>query len=386
MINRLNGRLYTIATLLYFVVSLYLYHKYDVKIMNDSPRFLGYADNLSNGFYFDPLNFWYISYVFFVAFIKIVSQDYGAIILAQYILGYFAMLSIFWTTKRLTENDITAFVASLIFIFFPDNLNWHSYVLTESFYCSVLSITFYWIVRSAQEKKKWIYGTTLIFILISFFSKPTSPALLIALCFPFVWKWLWKPPRVILKFASLAITTCVLVVLANTMISSHRVMLIYENGDIIFAMHEFPTHPHHDWMTVDIPEELYKPSEELPLIQQMGSFVIGNPIYFSKLFFGKMVMFVTHIRPYWSWSHNIAMALMLWPLYFFSLKAIRKQLISNYFAQASIVYFVIHALVISSTWADWDGRFFVPLIPALVVIGAIGLVDLLTKKRKLAIS
>lgn len=383
MFDRITTKqLLGIVSIVYFGVSIYLYSKYGVKIMNDSPRYLTYADNLSGGVYFDPLNFWYISYVFFVAFIKLFSANHAAIILAQYVLGFVATLSIFSATNRLTSNTKVAFLAALIFILFPDNLSWHSYVLTESFYCSILSVTFYLIIRTSQERRKVDYVITAFFILVSFFSKPTSPALLIALAFPFVWKWLKTPPRILWKFTSLVAAGVVLLFLANTMISSHRVMLIYENGDIIFAMHEFPTHPHHDWMTVDIPEDLYKPPVDQPLLQQMGTFMISNPLYFSKLFFGKMIMYVSHIRTYWSWPHNIIMIAMLWPLYFFSIQAIRRRLVSRYFATASIVYFVTHTLVISGTWADWDGRFFVPLIPLVVVVGTIGLGDFLKLKAE----
>jgi len=54
-------------SLLYLLVSLYLFNKYGIRIMNDSPRYLNYAADLNTkGIYFDPLNFWYISYVFFV--------------------------------------------------------------------------------------------------------------------------------------------------------------------------------------------------------------------------------------------------------------------------------------------------------------------------------
>lgn len=350
--------------------------------MNDSPRYLTYAANLSSGLYFDPLNFWYISYVFFVAFVKLFASDHFYIILAQYILGYVAVLAVFGIVKRLTQNVKAGFLAALVFTVFPDNMMWHSYVLTESFYCSMLSITFYLLVRGIQEKGFWNYVLVGLFILTTFFSKPTSPALLIALAFPLIWKWLWQSPRQVFKLASLVAVGVLFLFLANKMISSHRVMLIYENGDIIFAMHEFPTHPHHDWMTVDIPEGLYKPPIDQPLLQQMGAFMISNPVYFLKLFFGKMIMFVSHIRTYWSWPHNLSMIAILWPLYFFCVKAIRKKLVSNYFAMASIVYYSMHTLVVSSTWADWDGRFFVPLIPLIVVAGSIGIADFMQQLKK----
>ncbi|WP_420317196.1 glycosyltransferase family 39 protein [Ekhidna sp.] len=311
--------------------------------MNDSPRYLNYADNLtSQGIYFDPLNFWYISYVFFVYLSQLIENNHWIIILNQYVLGYLATLAIFLTTKRLTNSLLAATLAATVFIVFPDNLNWHSYVLTESFYCSILSITFYMLVKTYQERGLSSYIMTGLLLVVCFFVKPTSPALFIALSFPFVWKWLNKPPHQILKFASLMVIGTLFLFLANKMISSHQVMLIYENGDIIFAMHEFPSHPHHDWMTVDIPEDLVKSSPDQPLIQQMAGFVISNPVYFAKLFFGKMIMFVTHIRTYWSWSHNVAMIVILWPLYFFGLRAIRKRLVSNYLGTFSIVYFIIH--------------------------------------------
>lgn len=379
--DRLNANtMLVIIAILYAGLSIYLFSKYGVKIMNDSPRYLTYADNLSGGIYFDPLNFWYISYVFFIAFVKLFSTDNTYIILAQYILGFVAVLAVYGSAKRLTKNRKIGFLAAGLFMIFPDNLMWHSYVLTESFYCSVLCITFYLLVRLSQERSFWLYGITGLLILISFFSKPTSPALIIALTFPFVWKWLRSPPARIAKLGSLVVMGILFLFLANKMISSHRVMLIYENGDIIFAMHEFPSHPHHDWMTVDIPEDLYKPPTDQPLLQQMGTFVIANPVYFAKLFFGKMIMYVTHIRTYWSWPHNISVMLTLWVLYYFSIKTIQKKLISNYFAKGSIMYFVIHTLVVSSTWADWDGRFFVPMIPMVVVLGVIGISNALGVK------
>ena len=63
-------------TVLYLLVSLYLYSKYGVKTLSDAPRYLNYADNLSQrGIYFDPLNFWYISYVFFVYFSQLIDDS-----------------------------------------------------------------------------------------------------------------------------------------------------------------------------------------------------------------------------------------------------------------------------------------------------------------------
>ena len=152
-------------------------------------------------------------------------------------------------------------------------------------------------------------------------------------------------------------------------------MIYYENGDIIFAMHQFPGYPHHDLMTVKVPEDLQKSDIDQPLLQQMGNFMVANPLFFSKLMLGKIIMYLSHIRPYWSWSHNIAVVLFLWPLYFFCYQALKKGLVTDYLAKVAIVYMLIHTIIVGITWADWDGRFFVPIIPLVIVLGVIGLTD-----------
>ncbi|MEO9482849.1 MAG: glycosyltransferase family 39 protein [Ekhidna sp.] len=363
------------VTLVYAGLSIYLYNTYGVKIMNDSPRYLTYAENLSGGIYFDPLNFWYISYVFFVAFVKLFAESNTYIILAQYILGYVSVLALFGATKRLTENVSIAFLAAMIFTLFPDNLMWNSYVLTEGFYSSMICVALYFLVTAWKNPTKFNYSILVLILLIVFFSKPTSPALFIALAFPVIWRWLRNPPLRGIKLTSLLVAGVLFLFLANKMISSHRVMLIYENGDIIFAMHEFPTHPHHDWMTIDIPDDLYKPPVDKPLLQQMASFVISNPGYFMKLFFGKVVMYISHIRTYWSWPHNLLMIAFLWPCYFFCFRVMKRKLLSESMIFSAIVYCSMHTIVVGMTWADWDGRFFVPMLPVIVLIGSLGIAD-----------
>ena len=345
--------------------------------MNDSPRYLTYAANLSvQGVYFDKLNFWYISYVFFVYFCKLIGSDNFIIILCQYLLGYAAMLAVFFSTKRLSASVNTGFLAGIIFILFPDNLLWQSYVLTESFYRSVICIVFYLAVLvSVKKHRNWSYLLLAVGLLVCFFSKPTSSALFIALAVPFVWNYLKRPRYRWWKISAVVVTTFLLMVLANKIISAHAVMLIYEKGDIIFAMHEASERHYHESMTVPVPHDLVKSPADQPILQKMASFVYSNPWFFAKLMFGKIVMYLSHVRPFWSWVHNISMIVFLWPSYYFAYRAIKKGLVSDYLKKASIAYFILHTTIISITWVDWDGRFFLPLLPVIIVLGSIGMTD-----------
>ncbi|NQZ76136.1 MAG: glycosyltransferase family 39 protein [Ekhidna sp.] len=364
-----------IISVLYLIVSIYLYNKYGVRIVTDSSRYLDYASQLSIvGLYFDPLNFWYVSYVFFVYFSQLIGESGWIIIFNQYVFGLVAVYALYDGINRLTGKARVGFLGALIFILFPDNLMWHSYVLTESFYCSMLCIAFYVIVRFHQSEKSVVdYLITSLILLITFFSKPTSPALFIAMFTPFALRFLIERSYRIWKIAGLFLASLILLILANGIIQSHQVLLIYTKGDIIFAMHKFPNHKDYELMTIDVPQDLFVPEKNLPIMIQMGQFVTNNFIYFLKLFTAKILMYVTHIRPFWSIEHNLAILVFTWLTYFFSIRAIRMRLISFDFTIIASTYFLIHSILIGITWADWDGRFFVPIVPLLVVLGSIGI-------------
>lgn len=343
--------------------------------MNDAPRYLNYAANLSGGLYFDPLNFWYISYVFFVAFIKLFFESNTYLIFGQYLFGYVGVIALFSATRRFTGNIKLAFLAGLVFILFPDNLMWHSYVLTESFYSSMICITLYFLTLVYQNPTRSNYIKLGFVLLIVFFSKPTSPALFIALVGPQLYRFLIDPSRRLIKVFGVVIVCALFMVLANKMISKHAVLLIYAKGDIVFAMHEVPHHPNYELLSIDIPPDLYLPDEEKPLLVQAGNFIINNPWYYTKLFMSKMLLFVTHVRPFWSWPHNLAIIVFLWTCYAFCFLTIKRKLISRSIAFSVIMYFCIHTILIGNTWVDWDGRFFVPLVPVIVMIASIGMAN-----------
>ena len=135
-------------------------------------------------------------------------------------------------------------------------------------------------------------------VMLCFLCRPTSPALIFALIIPFLIKFLSNPSYRILKTTGLIIITVGVFSLANEMISMHRVMVIYQEGDIIFAIHELPNSPYYDFLKVTPSKNIHMPENENALILNMLEFMVRNPIYWLKLFFGKLVVYLSHIRPY----------------------------------------------------------------------------------------
>ncbi|MFY0625473.1 MAG: glycosyltransferase family 39 protein [Reichenbachiella sp.] len=373
-----------LITLVYASLSIYFYHKYGIKVVTDSPRYLGYAEGLKTGFYFDPLNFWYLSYVVFIYVHQIFSDNVLAIILSQYALGFAAVLSLFRTAELLTKNRTISFLTCILFMFFPDNLFWHSYILSESVYSSFICFSVFALIYHMKLKSRNSLLILIVSICITFFCKPTSPALILAILFPSIYDFLIQPRFRILRISAFLICTVGVMVLANQMLTMHQVMLIYSKGDIIFLMHEFTHQRFQSLLAIDIPANLYTPNHDT-LILSMVEFIINNPLYYFKLFSAKLIVYLTHIRPYWSLTHNLWVILTIWPCYLFSFFAIKRKLIAGTFSTIALIYFSIHSLIISNTWVDWDARFFVPLFPILALFGSIGFYhiseSILVKKR-----
>lgn len=380
----LNSKTYSVILIsaVYLLLSVYLFSKYGIKIVNDSPRYIHYASDLVNGFYFDPLNFWYFTYVVFICIHQLFFETLLPIIISQYILGYLAVLSLYATVDILTKNRIIATLACLLFTLFPDNIFWHSYILTESLYSSLLCFAFFAAVKYMKLKSHLNLAFLLLTVVLCFFCRPTSPALVFALIMPFLIKFLANPSYRILKITSLVIIAVGVLSLANKMISMHRVMVIYEQGDIIFAMHELPDSPYYDFLSVAPSRNMHIPENESALLLNMLEFIMHNPIYWLKLFFGKLVIYLSHIRPYWSWNHIFSVLLIIWPSYYFSIIAVKRKLIPQPLFVPFLTYFLIHLLIVCTTWADWDARFFVPLFPILATLAAAGLYHFYQRKLK----
>lgn len=362
-----------LISLIYAILGFYFFGKYGVKIVVDSPRYLDYAGQLIEGFYFDPLNFWSFSYVIFISIHKFFSDSLLTLIISQYILGYLAVLALYQTSHTFTNSRAVAIFTCLLFLAYPDNILFHSYILTESIYSSFLCFSFYAWTRYAHQKTSSSLVILIFTVAVCFFCKPTSPALILALLAPAVFKFLLDKTYRILKIVAVAVSCFIGIVLANQMISMHEVLDIYKNGDVIFAIHTLPNHPFRELLTIEAPTDLYIPESENAILINMGGFILNNPLFYSKLFASKLFLFITHIRPYWSLGHNIFAILLIWPSYCFGILAIKNKLISKPLLTTVLIYVSIHILIVSNTWADWDARFFVPLFPILAFFAALGL-------------
>ncbi|MEI9917201.1 MAG: hypothetical protein WDO14_00195 [Bacteroidota bacterium] len=129
-----------------------LFSVYGVKVVSDSPRYIEYANGLASGFYIDTFNIWYIGYVLYLLVVfKVFAAGITGAIVGQYVLSFLSVVALYRTTFLLSRSTVSAVVASLLFVAFPDISQWNSYILTESLYISFTCFSFYFLVVYQQN-------------------------------------------------------------------------------------------------------------------------------------------------------------------------------------------------------------------------------------------
>lgn len=360
-----------VISLLHLIINILLFNENGVKNVNDSHRYLEYANNMKNGFYFDQHNFWYLGYAIFIFIVQQFYNSELAIIIAQNILSWIAVICIYKSSKLIFNNPKSAFITSICYILFIEILSWNSYILCESVYCSFISISFYLLAKiySGSVDVRTITSLALIASL-TILTKPTGIALLGAIFIVVILQTKFHLYGKIFRGSLFLIGSVAILLLINKMLTTYLVMENYQLGEIIYDITTIKYKTEYESVIVSVPDYMYIPSKELPPIIRILSFIIHNPIYWTKLFIGKIFYFLIHIRPYWSIQHNIFSLVFLLPLYFYTVRGMIKKTYNTKILVFFISYLFIHVLSVGITSVDWDGRFLMPLLPAIFIMAS----------------
>jgi len=348
--------------------------KHGIKIVCDSPRYLNYADKLTEGMYFDPHNFWYFAYVVYVYVCNSISGgSVSLIIYGQYILNILAVFLFYKTIVLLYSKPKIAFLGTLFFITFYEISLWSTYILSESLYVSLLCFCFYFLTKLYLQKASKIdkcLGFCLLFI--SVLAKPTAVALLAAILFSGLFLMLKKSKFKVLNYCILALSVFLFFGLLEKMLTTfHWVDRDYVKGEIIYGTKGLVNYRKNlDGLFIVSKTKIKIPSKQLPEVIRLFVFVYQNSTYWFTLFFHKSFYFISHTRPYWSIYHNIFSILYLVVLYLCFLLALIKKNHSKLVLLFSFSFLLLQFCAVTFSTVDWDGRFLLPCIPLLILLSA----------------
>lgn len=381
LIKVLNSTRWSLLVLgiLFLALNIYLFSNIGIKVANDSPRFLGYADQMiATGFYFDPHEFWYIAYPLFLIVIRKIHNSLEAVVFAQYFFSIIGIISIYFASLKLFKSKPSSFLAGLFMILFFEFSIYNSYILTESLYISMICVSLFFLSKwYLKEFNWWTFIVVPLILIFTAFLKPTGVALIGALLGYVLFISSQKIESKAFKTGIIIALTLPFLLLINKMLSTFNFIGEYQRGDLIFGMFQYPNHPHYEILVIKSPEDFQLPNESHPPLIRLLMFAIYNPVYWLKMFVGKVFYLFAHVRPFWSTWHNLFSLLFLIPVYSFGFKGLLNRKFPKGIKVFSLVYIGIHALSVGMMTDDWDGRFLLPVLPVVFIWASIGIDTLL---------
>lgn len=352
----------------WLIVQFFLFEWHHIKVMNDSHRYLEYAqDIVYNGISWQPHNRWYLGYVLFLSgFVKLGLSLFW-VVATQVLLSLGAIIMLSVSVAKAYGKNAGCIVAFLIIAWFKIS-EWNYYLLTESLYVSGVMVMVSLLI-SFRQKRVLLY---IIFGVFFFLLRPTSVLFFGSIVITCLWLLKSKGyKKEVLLVISLGLIGGYFVL--NKMLESFIIVEAMERREAIFAYCTNPNFPMWDWVVFDVEKKLDYPSEERSQIIKMFLFVVYNPIFFLKLSLAKLLYFYGNVKPYFSWQHNVLIVMFLWSAYGFMIKGYRS--LKKVHQIFLLSYLLLNGIMIVLCSADWDGRFLIPVLPVVFIGTSVGLVN-----------
>lgn len=355
--------------IIWLIIQISLLRFYGVKIVNDSGRYVEYAQNIATYGYFETgHNLRYVGYCLFISSVFWLGGSVTSLIITQIVLSGLAAIALYAITRQLSGSTSTAALATWLFILWPDIQYWNCFVLTESFFTSFLLFSFAAVVLSQH----WWQRLLAVFIL--FFTATIRPngfiVVIAAIGYVTVqWgKWMRRhhPDKMKGTFALLLLLVLLGVywLLDSYLLQTFGILGVYENGWIIYGWDGFVVLPDKPLVIAD---------DEASPIRRLVTLIGQHPFYFVKIFFLKVLFYVGYLKPYYSVFHNVVIVLFIYPLYYLAGKALMGKKLTSSVKVYLLTIMALHVVMIALTYEDWDCRFLIPVLPLLLIISSVQL-------------
>jgi len=356
---------------LFLALNLAILISSGIRIGGDSPRYLSGAANLLRGLPLEGKQISYVGYVAVIAFCERIGIGLPGVIAIQLVLAAVAAAALYDLGRRLHDGRAGLMAAGL-FVANPDIARWNAFILTDSLYISLVILAVWGVHTAALRKRYW-------YIL--------AVALLIAAA-------LVRPNGFVLMAVSV-------LYLASRATSRKRLRWLIVSGiavafisGAIVAARFYPSNNSKPavlaWSNGGTGVKPWNVSMPPAPVQVEGGwaealgYVAGHPFASLRLACTRVAIELIHVRPSYSFKHNMVLLVALPFLYLLALIGLK---LNQERSLTRLIILVIggHLILIALTFADWDGRYLLytlPLISLLSASATISLIDLYRVKMK----
>ena len=296
-----------------------------------------------------------------ILFYKLGFEIIGVYIF-QLLLNLLATYLFFELTLKTTGKKSIAFLAVFLLLLTQTFEMWTVYLYTESVFSSLVLIFSYCLLSLNLQNKRNVIFTILLFVLF-IFARPTGVLFIPVLLMYFLFILLQRKKYLIaLLFTSIA--TIFFFALVNYVMQSSDTFNFIKpfiEGQVI----------------CDVPVQVLNSDISQTASQSLSgilNYIIHHKQQFAHLSFQRFISFWGLQRPFNSRSHNLFFAFFFYPIYFLGLIG----LVKLYKKQKRVFIFIISiffffTLSVMLSCDEWSNRFIVPIIPFVMMLGAIGI-------------
>ena len=333
----------------------------------DSKRYIHGAEKILN--LEIPERKSYIGYILYISLFKYFNLNLSYVVFSQIFFTFLSSLCVYKISENLSSRLGGILSISLYLFYFPLQV-WNFYILTETlFICSVIFIVFFLVFF----KKKYI--PIIIFLIIFTISIRPHGIILVPSFFLSIIIWLYLNNNI--KFFWLSIIlicffTYPTILLLNLFLADQNIQELISGGGIIWGYEDESNN-----LKYVISNEYNNNIISLIIFLKNNIYVVINS------FFNKIWFFLARVRPYYSEFHNLYIVifnLLFYPLAIIGfIKLNCKKKLGVILMYILLVLFTFTAGI---TYADWDSRFSLYIIPIFFIFAGIGMVETINLKKK----
>ena len=352
--------------LLQFIAS----QNFNMRTSVDSELYISGADDMINGQFPKGREIFYFSYMCILAVLSILNLGYENVIYVHFLAAIIAIYFSYQLALKLTDNNPMAVITPLLYILWIKFQQWNLIIYTDAIFSHMVIISIYALVKSRNVKEQMV---VILLIIFTSFLRPSGLGLLIATAIYLVNRF--TESREVKLYPRLIMLTLLILIFAwflnyalnnfiDSFIESYKMAeIIYPNINIL----------------VNQPLHLYIPDTNYQPLFRLFLFIVNNPVYFIKISIVKGLLFLGHIKPYYSFAHNLFIVGFLYPTYLLAIKGFLSMK-KDSLKLLMLSFLVFQFLTICLTTENWDGRFLLPILPVIFTLASIGVSNYLYKK------
>jgi len=376
------------------VQAAYLLKYHGPHFANDSARYLDYAANLAahgryqqetgavaatvanNGIanYQYEHNQRYILYPWYQSVWLRLGAGWWGIVLGQLAASGLAALALYAAVRRLASGRRgPAALATGLFIGWPDVQQFNCYLLTESLFIS-LSVLSFWALVRVRGGGWGAWARLAGLLVLTALVRPNGFVVAGAAGLAGLVALYARRRRLFWLAVGAGMLASPLVVWAlNRQLVSFLIVETYMRGELMFATPVWAIHPS---------APLVPPPAGWSQLARVLHFAAHNPGFLARLMLGKLFVFFSSIKPYYSLVHKAMSVLVLWPLYYLAVRGARRAAVWRPARAFLVGVPLLQAAVVMLTVDDYDVRFLAPVLPSVFALAALAVQGWLVPKAR----